>query len=235
MSAPRDTSPSLSRRSLFKGIGLLPLAAALPGCAEKNNAADARNPHAAVVGQPMSDVAVHSTQHLTDADLQAIARYLKALPATGDGQGVYREDPSTANALTAGINDSRGAELFADNYAACHRSDARGNPHAFPALPGNPTVLAPSPDTLVRLILSGGRLPATAERPSELGVPAFAWRLDDAEVATLASFVRTQFGNRADAVTPAQVRKIRDSLAKVPRDAKQLAQHDPTSADASDH
>lgn len=36
MSDPLDKSPSLSRRSLFKGIGLLPLAVALPGCGEKD-------------------------------------------------------------------------------------------------------------------------------------------------------------------------------------------------------
>lgn len=35
MSDPQDSSPSLSRRSLFKGITLLPLAAALPGCADR--------------------------------------------------------------------------------------------------------------------------------------------------------------------------------------------------------
>ena len=195
----------------------------------------ARNPHAAVVGQPMADVVVHSTQHLTDADLQAIAHYLKSLPARTNNANAYVQDDATARALTAGRNDNRGAELYADNCAACHRSDARGNPHAFPAIAGNPTVLAANPDTLVRLILAGGRLPSTAQRPSELGMPAFAWRLDDAEVATLATFVRGQFGNRAAAVTPAQVRKIRDSLAEVPRDAKNVAQHDPTSADASDH
>ncbi len=183
----------------------------------------------------MADVVVHSTQHLTDADLQAIARYLKSLPAHTNNANAYVEDDATARALKAGRNDSRGAELYADNCAACHRSDARGNPHAFPAIAGNPTVLAANPDTLVRLILAGGRLPSTAQRPSELGMPAFAWRLDDAEVATLATFVRGQFGNRAAAVTPAQVRKIRDSLAEVPRDAKNVAQHDPTSADASDH
>jgi len=36
MSDPIDESPSLSRRSLFKGLGLLPLAAALPACSDKS-------------------------------------------------------------------------------------------------------------------------------------------------------------------------------------------------------
>jgi len=40
----------------------------------------ARNPAQAVIGAPMSDVIVHSTQYLNDADLQAIAAYLKTLP-----------------------------------------------------------------------------------------------------------------------------------------------------------
>jgi len=195
----------------------------------------ARNPHAAVVGQPMADVVVQSTQHLTDADLQAIAAYLKTLPATGQGGSTYAEDARTAQAMTAGINTGRGAELYADNCAACHRSDARGNPHAFPAIAGNPTVLAQDPGSLVRLILGGGNLPSTQQAPSPLGMPSFAWRLDDAEVATLASWVRSEYGNHAPAVTVAQVRKIRDSLGDVPRNAKQVAEHDPTSADAADH
>ncbi len=43
MSKP-DESPSLSRRSLFKGLGLLPLAAALPGCSDPVASADAQTP-----------------------------------------------------------------------------------------------------------------------------------------------------------------------------------------------
>ena len=39
----------------------------------------ARNAEQAVIGAPMGDVVVHSTQNLTEADLQAIAAYLKTL------------------------------------------------------------------------------------------------------------------------------------------------------------
>ena len=42
----------------------------------------ARNRNHAVVGAPMQDVVVHSTQRLAVADVQAIAAYLKTLPAT---------------------------------------------------------------------------------------------------------------------------------------------------------
>src|SRR6202042_1065584 len=40
----------------------------------------ARNAEQSVSGAPMSDVVMHSTQNLTEADLQAMAAYLKTLP-----------------------------------------------------------------------------------------------------------------------------------------------------------
>lgn len=46
MSDPLDKAPSLSRRSLFKGLGLLPLAAALPGCGTQSTTAEAAAPGA---------------------------------------------------------------------------------------------------------------------------------------------------------------------------------------------
>jgi len=194
----------------------------------------ARNPRAAVVGQPMGDVVVHSTQWMTDEDLRAIAGYLKTLPATAGGNVSYAASDTTAKALRAGVNDSRGAELYVDNCAACHHTDAEGAVNALPAIAGNPTVLAPQPTTLVRLILAGSSLPSTQKAPSNLGMPGFAWRLNDDEVAQLATYVRGNFGNHAPAVSAAQVREVRQSLEEVPRDAKAAAEHDPTGSDSSD-
>lgn len=172
----------------------------------------ARNAHSAVVGQPMADVAVHSMQYMHDDDLHAIAAYLKTLPATANDPSRFAPDDHTARALQAGVNDSRGAEIYVDNCAACHRTDAEGYAHVFPTIAGNPTVLADDPTTLVRLILGGSRLPSTETAPSPLGMPGFAERLSDTEVAQLATFVRTGFGNHASAVTGKQVAAARKSL-----------------------
>jgi len=174
----------------------------------------ARNAHSAVVGQPMADVAVHSMQWLKDDDLHAIAAYLKTLPATADDPSRFAPDDTTAKALQAGINDTRGAEIYVDNCAACHRTDAEGYAHVFPTIAGNPTVLADDPTTLVRLILGGSHLPSTEKAPSPLGMPGFAERLSDAEVAQVATFVRTGFGNHASAVTESQAAAARTSLRK---------------------
>lgn len=169
----------------------------------------ARNAHSAVVGSPMADVVVHSTQHLTDADLQAMAVYLKSLPASANDPSAYAQDDATARKLQAGVNDSRGAELYVDNCAACHRTDAKGYTNVFPAIAGNPTVLADDPTTLVRLLLHGSALPSTAQRPSNLGMPGFADRLSDEEIAQLATFIRQDFGNKASEVNAAQAKKLR--------------------------
>jgi mono/diheme cytochrome c family protein len=191
-----------------------------------------RNPHHAVVGQAMADVVEHSTQHLTDADLHAIAAYLKTLPATPDTPSSFQADPSTAQALQAGINDGRGAELWVDNCAGCHRTDGQGYARVFPRMAGNSTVLAGDATTLVRLILSGGQMPSTETAPSNLGMPGFAGRLSDEDVAQLATFVRSGWGNKAPAVAAAQVRKIRATLHE--GQAKQAQPHDPTEVDASE-
>jgi alcohol dehydrogenase (quinone), cytochrome c subunit len=157
---------------------------------------------------------VHSTQYFHDDDLAAVAAYLKTLaPAPGDAAS-FRADPATAQALRAGRDDSRGAELYIDNCAACHRSDGAGYARVFPRIAGNATALSADPTTLVRLILAGSRLPATAGAPSELAMPGYAWRLSDEEVATLATFVRQSWGNQAPAVRAGDVRAVRRELAQ---------------------
>lgn len=188
----------------------------------------ARNTHQAVIGGAMADVVAHSTQHLSDEDLHAVAAYLKTLPPAAGAHAGFKADPATAQALQQGINADRGAELYVDNCAACHRTDGEGYARVFPRVAGNATVLAQDPASLVRLILAGSSLPSTAERPSPLGMPGFSARLSDEEVAQLASFVRSGWGNQAPAVKAAQVADIRATLK---------ASHDeaPAAASADNH
>jgi mono/diheme cytochrome c family protein len=174
----------------------------------------ARNKRTAVVGSPMNDVVAHSTQNLSDADLHAIAAYLKSLPATGATKATFVASDDTAKALRAGQDGERGAQLYLDNCAACHRTDGKSNAITFPALPGNPTVLSDDPSTLIRLVLAGSRLPSTHERPSDLAMPGFAWRLSDQETAQLVTFVRNSWGNHAPAATASEVASVRKALAK---------------------
>lgn len=172
----------------------------------------ARNGHSAVIGSPMADVVVHSTQNLTAADLQAMAAYLKSLPATAGEQAAFAASDTTAQELRAGRESGRGAQLYLDNCAACHRSDGKASAKVFPALPGNQSVLDSDPSSLIRLVLNGAMLPSTKAAPSNLGMPGFAWRLSDDEAAQVITFIRQSWGNRAGGVDAAQVAKVRKAL-----------------------
>jgi mono/diheme cytochrome c family protein len=173
-----------------------------------------RNRSNAVVGQPMNDVVYHSTQNLNDGDVAAIATYLKSLPAHGGAKGSFTEGQANANAVYTAQAHDRGAQLYLDNCNACHRSDGKSNAITFPALPGNETVLADDPSSLIRLVLAGSRLPHTALRPSALAMPGFAWRLSDEEVAQLVTFVRNSWGNHAPAASAGDVASVRKDLRK---------------------
>jgi mono/diheme cytochrome c family protein len=166
----------------------------------------------AVIGQPMKDVVIHSTQGMTADDVKAIAAYLKTLPPGTAGSVSYTADNKTTDDLKAGTTSSRGAELYLDNCSACHHSDGKGGGATFPAMAGNPSVLASDPSSLIRLVLAGGAMPSTPAAPSNLGMPGFGWRLSDQEVAQLVTFIRQSWGNVAPAVESAAVAEIRSKI-----------------------
>jgi mono/diheme cytochrome c family protein len=174
-----------------------------------------RTGHTAAFG-PMAQVVTNSTQHMTREDLGAIAVYLKSL-----GGGSTTPAPSTAPAtdptamaLRDGKVEQRGALVYLNNCSACHRSDGQGAQRTFPTLARNSAVAAKDPTSLIRLVLEGSAMPYTTEAPSELGMPGFGWRLTDDNVADLLSFVRSSWGNKAAAVTPHEVAKVRSAVAK---------------------
>ncbi|MES3707427.1 hypothetical protein QC590_04180 [Pseudomonas putida] len=74
-------------------------------------------------------------------------------------------------------------------------------------------VNAANADALLHVILAGAATPSTERAPSVLPMPGFAERMDDAEVAELATFLRQGWSNQAGAVTPEQVRVVRNSMA----------------------
>jgi mono/diheme cytochrome c family protein len=157
----------------------------------------------------MNEVIANSTQYLNVDDATAVARYLKSVRDTGPGAGVFAADPATSRALRRGDATARGAMLYLDNCAACHRPDGKGYEGVFPALAGNPVLASPQPDSLARIVLDGMQTARTASTPAQFSMPAFATRLSDDEVADILTFIRSSWGNRAAAVAPADVRPLR--------------------------
>lgn len=168
-----------------------------------------RSDRSAVFGG-MSDVIEHSMQYMTEDDLTSIARYLKSLPAVNPADKPHQYDPAVADALWNGDDSKRGAAVYIDNCAACHRTDGNGYTRVFPALAGNPVLQSDDPTSLIHIVLKGGTLPATHTAPSTFTMPAFDWRLSDQEVADVVNFIRTSWGNKGGDVTEKDVKALRE-------------------------
>ncbi len=169
-----------------------------------------RNPHSAVSG-PMGEVVEHSTQYLSDADLTSVAVYLKSLGGASDA-APFHADGATLKTLVGGGGTGRGASIYIDSCSACHRMNGQGAQRVFPSLVNNPMVTQANADSLLDVILNGTRLPSTRTAPSPLAMPPFGWRYSDDDVAQLATFVRSSWGNRGPAVTADQVAKVRSRV-----------------------
>lgn len=171
-----------------------------------------RNDKAAVGGE-MTSVVEHSTSYMTDADLKAIAAYLKFLGGNPPLQAFsVQAQQATEAKLTAAKNLSEGERLYLDNCGACHFVTGKGAPGIFPELDGATIVNANDPTGLIHTILAGAQQPSTAKAPSKLAMPGFAQRLNDDEVAQLATFIRQGWSNTAPAVSKDQVAEVRKTL-----------------------
>jgi len=156
---------------------------------------------------PMSEVVQHSLQHLNNADVQAMAVYLKsrAQPAT-----VSPVQPKRIPSTVA----ERGLKVYDRHCATCHGEQGQGAPGIYPALAGNRAVLLGEPTNLVQALLYGGYGPATAGHPRPYGMPPFVLELDDRDIAAVLTHLRSQWGNQAGEVTPLQVNRIRAASAQ---------------------
>ena len=153
-----------------------------------------RSSRGSVMG-PMADVVFGSTQHLKDADLLAMATYLKELPNTAPLSASTtspKRDPRVME---------RGARIFDLRCAYCHGDQGQGAQNAYPPLAGNRAVLMDSAVNLIQIVRHGGFLPSTTGNPRPYGMPPFSPVLDDSDVAAVLTYVRGSWGNDAPPVT----------------------------------
>lgn len=161
--------------------------------------------HKTAAAGAMAEVVANSTQYMSDADLAAIATYLKDLPAPTSETTISDLDENTR---------SLGAAVYVDNCAACHMNDGQGQAHVFPQLKDSSAVQAARVETLVRVVLGGASVPATESKPTGLKMPAFDEKLDDAQIAAVVSYIRNTWGNHASTASAGDVAKMRTSLRK---------------------
>lgn len=158
----------------------------------------------------MLDVVNNSTPYMTDEDLDAIAIYLKSLPASAV-EPAYAYDPATARVLQDDVAESSGAALYAGNCQNCHRENGGGAPPFIPSLAGNPVMLDKDASSLVNITLNGSSPLAPGGVPDAYRMPQFREQLSDRQIADLVSFIRGAWGNRAAAVSAREVADLRKS------------------------
>ena len=157
-----------------------------------------------IASGPMADAVTHSSSQLTDADLRAIAAYLKDLPPDGGvaPQPVSAQDPVM----------QQGQAIYNNQCAACHTVAGEGIVGLFPRLNGAPLVQQSQATSLIRVVLEGSRAVATEGAPTGPAMPSFAWRLSDADVAAVVTYIRNSWGNAAPPVSAGEVTNIRQAL-----------------------
>jgi cbb3-type cytochrome c oxidase subunit III len=160
------------------------------------------NRNAAAAGL-MGEVVDLSTSRMTDNDIKAIVVYLK---------DVSGRAPETAAGAEKNIL-AAGNAIYQDLCSSCHQADGKGVPNMFPNLSEVATVSAKDPTTVLRVILQGAQSVTTDREPTGPAMPAFGWQLEDAQIAAVASYVRTCFGKKAPPVSEAEVQKARAKLA----------------------
>jgi mono/diheme cytochrome c family protein len=106
-----------------------------------------------------------------------------------------------------------GAQIYANSCAACHQPNGAGKDEQFPPLAGSEWVTGPE-GRIIRIVLHGltGEIDVEGQLFSGL-MPPLGAALKDDEIAAVATFVRSSWGNKAAAVTPATVAQIRKDNA----------------------
>lgn len=166
----------------------------------------------------MGEAVQHSFSQMSADDIDAIATYIRTVPAVSDGSKQPRHgwgNPASdatrlrgiaLNATLSATLDP--ARLYLGNCASCHQAQGQGTTDGYyPSLLHNSTVGASKPDNLVQVILHGVH---RVTPDNDAGMPAFAAVLSNAQIAALSNYITAQFGNPAVKISAEQVAKLRD-------------------------
>ena len=144
---------------------------------------------------------MHSTRHLTESDVDAMATYMKSLPAIAEPTGPAPDERTMG----------RGRTVYNLHCGTCHLPTGLGDPEMGPKLNrGSLVVQSANPASMINAILYSPEAPHPP-LPEKWRVPMdeFQYILDDEEVAAVATYIRHSWDNAAGVVTPEQVSRQR--------------------------
>jgi mono/diheme cytochrome c family protein len=129
--------------------------------------------------------------------------------------GVHASRASSASRATGSARQpADGAKIYAATCQACHQASGLGIANQFPPLVGSDWVTG-SEERLLLIILHGltGEIDVEGETFSGL-MPTWGPSFKDDELAAVATYVRSAWGNKAAPVQAATVTRVRLSFAR---------------------
>jgi fructose 5-dehydrogenase cytochrome subunit len=182
-----------------------------------------RLPGKAQAAGSMGEAVEHSFQHLTAADLDAIATYVKRVPPISTPAGASRFTAGKISTELAALrgrdgisNDDAnpgGAELFQGNCASCHSAGGQGSKDGYyPSLFHNSATGAKNPTNLIAAILYGVDRTVSGRQafmPGFGGHRTDSNQLSDRDIAVLGAYLLTQYGAGDTSITEQQVSEAR--------------------------
>lgn len=136
----------------------------------------------------------------------------RPFPGSGQGFHVLLLGAFILIALGSGCSSTpapgSGGEIFARYCATCHQPDGNGVEGAFPPLSDSEWVQGDK-GRIIRLVLYGMQGPIEIKGNTYNNVMTPHGFLTDEQVAAVLTYVRSSFGNDADAVTADEVARVR--------------------------
>jgi mono/diheme cytochrome c family protein len=106
-----------------------------------------------------------------------------------------------------------GKRVFSTICGTCHQATGLGLPGVYPPLAGSEWAQGPD-ERVIRIVLDGLSGPITVKAGSfNNAMPAFGTQLKDEQVADVLTYVRSEWGNNAPAVTAEKVKAIRAAVS----------------------
>ncbi len=117
-----------------------------------------------------------------------------------------------------GSSFAQGRAVYGKTCVACHQASGLGTPGQFPPLCASEWVNEAEPGRVIRAVLNGLQGPITVKGHDFNNVMVPWNSLSDEDIAAVITFVRQnkEWGNKASAVTPAQVQAVRPKIKAHP-------------------
>jgi mono/diheme cytochrome c family protein len=158
---------------------------------------------------PMADAITNSLQFLTSEDISALVSYLRKVPAQDD-----HSDSAIPSVTSVRRNEmwsmltELGKHIFDGSCSGCHLSSGHGRQTVYADLAGARSMNDPTATNIIQVLLNGADLRGV--HPA-IVMPGFGKGLSDREVAGVANYLVSKFGETDGTATADAVQKIRSN------------------------